>query len=93
MENDVLVSIERDRPLRPTDEIDDDRGALRSLDLEGEKISLLFEWIGAVETGIVRYVMKRACDFGIADGNVRLKFRYGLPEKISFSRLRLNGEA
>ena len=46
-----------------------------------------------METSVTGYIMERACDFGIADNNVRLQFADGLSEKISLCVFRRNGEA
>lgn len=90
--NPIHVLVEGDRALRPADNLDGRGGFLVSLELQSEIVALLLSRLRA-KLGIAGDVMQGACNLGITDSDIRLKFAYGLSEDSGLPVLRLNGEA
>ena len=88
----VLVIVERDSTLRSADDFDRHGRPVSEVELQGKIVAfLLLRSCG--EFGIIRHVMERACDSGIADNDVILQRADGLSEKSSLAAFRRNGEA
>ena len=88
----VLVAVQRDGPLRTTDDLDGCGHTLGEIELQSKVVALLLLF-KAGELGVTGYVVKRACDLRGTDNDIRLKLVDGLPEESSLAAFRRNGEA